>query len=518
MNFPAKGIFIASAVVLALSIGLLHWWPRPSQTGPLESQTTPQTRPSTRPAQSDASILVYCAAGMRKPVEAAARDYQAETGHEVQLQYGGSETLLTTLALSHAGDLYIPADQSYVDAARQKDLIAEVLPMAEMLQVLAVPRGNPRQIHSLDDLLKPGVKIALADPGAAAIGKTVKTALEKTGQWDAIKKQVYAIGVTKETVNDVANDLKLGTADAGFVWNVTVAQWQGSIESVVANGLGDQPAMVSSCILRTSQHPTEALTFARYLASRDRGLRRFTEQGFKVVDGDAWAPTPQLVFYAGAMLQPAIRQTLDEFSRREGCEISTVYNGCGILVSQMKAGERPDAYFACDKSFMFQVHDLFTEARDVSMNQLVILVPKANPHNIHELKDLGQPGLKIGVGNEKQCALGQLTRVTLDQSGQFSSVNPNVVTTTPTGDLLVNQLLTGSLDAVIAYVSNATGHGNELTAIKIDIACALATQPVAIGKKTPYPYMMERLMDALTSQQSKGRFEAWGFHWQLADH
>ena len=56
-------------------------------------------------------------------------------------------------------------------------------------------------------------------------------------------------------------------------------------------------------------------------------------------------------------------------------------------------GKSPDAYFACDVSFMKQVHDLFLEATPVSTNQLVILVPKGNPHQIHSLNDLGKPGL-----------------------------------------------------------------------------------------------------------------------------
>src|SRR5262245_60960731 len=45
-------------------------------------------QPASRP------LVVFCAAGLRKPVEQAARDYEEEHGVEVRLQYGGSETLL----------------------------------------------------------------------------------------------------------------------------------------------------------------------------------------------------------------------------------------------------------------------------------------------------------------------------------------------------------------------------------------------------------------------------------------
>jgi molybdate transport system substrate-binding protein len=214
------------------------------------------------------------------------------------------------------------------------------------------------------------------------------------------------------------------------------------------------------------------------------------------------------------MLRPAIEKTLNLFETREGCTITRVYNGCGILVAQMKTGERPDLYFACDSSFMAQVKDLFEAPQDISLNQLVILVPKGNPHGIKTLKDLGKPGLKIGVGHEKQCALGQLTQETLRQTQLQGDVMKNVAVQTPTGDMLVNQMRTGSLDAVVAYVSNAVSAADVLEAIAIDIPCALAIQPVAVGHESKRSQIAARLLEALKSPESRERFVAEGFRWK----
>ena len=125
-------------------------------------------------------------------------------------------------------------------------------------------------------------------------------------------------------------------------------------------------AHVSAAVLKSSTQPTAALRFTRYLAARDRGLPELARYGFDVVDGDPWALEPELHLLAGAMLRPAIEETLTAFELREGVHVQRVYNGCGILVAQMRAGDRPDAYFACDKSFMSQVADLFPEATIVS--------------------------------------------------------------------------------------------------------------------------------------------------------
>jgi len=436
----------------------------------------------------------------------------ASSGQRADLSFGGSQTLLVNAQVSGRGDLYIPGDDGYLRLAREKGLLAETIPLARMGPVLAVRKGNPKGIRSLDDLAKPGVKLAMPNPEAAASGKLVKEAFEKAGRWAAVKERTT---VLKPTVNEVANDLKLGSADAGFVWDATVRQYP-ELEAVTIPELAGITASISVGILKSSTRPAAALRFARYLASSDRGGPAFAKDGYEPAGGDAWEERPTILLYSGAMLRPAIDRTIEEFERREGCEVTRVYNGCGILVAQMKAGARPDAYFACDSSFMTEVKDHFLAPRDVSLNQLVILVHKGNPFKIESLQDLGKPGVRVGIGHEKQCALGALTQETLAQTKLREKVMKNVVVQSPTGDLLVNQLRTKTLDAIVAYVSNAAGAGDVFDAIRVDVPCAMATQPVAVGKESPRRQIAARLVDAFLAEPSKKKFESEGFRWKGA--
>jgi ABC-type molybdate transport system substrate-binding protein len=191
-----------------------------------------------------------------------------------------------------------------------------------------------------------------------------------------------------------------------------------------------------------------------------------------------------------------------------------VYNGCGILVGQMRTGRHPDVYFACDPRFMGDVADLFLKPETVSNNQLVIAVPVGNPRGLKELKDLGKQELRVGVGHEQQCALGAITRETFLKAGVYAQVRKNVKVESPTGDLLVNQLLTGSLDAVVCYVSNVTPNADKLDAIPVTgIPCAAPEQPVAIAKGSAHPELAARLIEYLQSAESRARFEILGFGW-----
>jgi ABC-type molybdate transport system substrate-binding protein len=456
------------------------------------------------------SLLVYCGAGLRVPVEAAARSYEAATGVRVELQYGGSQTLLANLEASRKGDLYLPGDDAFVAVARQRGLVAESVPLAKMAPVLVVAKGNPKKVAGAADLLRDDVRVVQANPEAAAVGKLVKGALGKSGHWEKLAAKTRAF---KPTVNDVGNDLKLGTADAGFLWDANLRQYP-ELEGIVLRELEGVEASVSVAVARSTASPAAALRFARWLGAPDRGLKDFAAAGFRPAEGDAWEERPALTVYAGAMLQQAIKRTLEEFKEREGVEVLTKYNGCGILVAGMKAGEKPDVYFACDTSFMEMVQDRFGPPRDVSLNQLVILVKKGNPHGIRSLKDLGKPGVRVGVGNEQQCALGVLTAEALRQSKALASVMKNVVTRTPAGDMLANSMRIGSLDAAVTYLSNAAGAGEHVEGIAVDLPCALATQPVAVALASPRQRLAGRLVEALADARSRSRFEAEGFRWK----
>src|SRR5436190_7614375 len=93
--------FLASVAILAGLVGLLFW---------------DHDRPFAGAAPEP--LVVYCAAGIKAPVEAVARDYEKAYGVRVQPQYGGSQTLLANLEVGRSGDLYLPADDSYIHLPR----------------------------------------------------------------------------------------------------------------------------------------------------------------------------------------------------------------------------------------------------------------------------------------------------------------------------------------------------------------------------------------------------------------
>ncbi|MCA9134919.1 MAG: molybdate ABC transporter substrate-binding protein, partial [Planctomycetales bacterium] len=305
---------------------------------------------ASRSPQADGgpALMLYCAASNRAVIEAVRSEYEQEFGREIQIQYGPSQTLLTSLEVSGSGDLYLPADDSYLDIAREKKLVDEVLPIAHMQAVVAVAKGNPKKIERFRDLTDSHLRLVQANTEAAAIGKITRQVLEKANLWKPLDAATTGY---RTTVTDVANDILVGAADAGIVYDAVLHSYP-DLDAVELPELAAAYSQVSVGVLSTTRQPQAALHFARYLTARDRGLKHYAEHGFRPEQGDVWSDTPELSVFAGSMLRPAIEETISAFEKREGVRVSRVYNGCGILVAQMKAGQHPDACFACDTEFM----------------------------------------------------------------------------------------------------------------------------------------------------------------------
>ena len=482
-------------------------------------------RDTTTPATTgrvDGDLMVYCAAGMRLPIERIAADYQKEYGQRLRLQYGGSNTLLNQIQVARMGDLFLAGDDSYMKLAHETGLIEEELPVARMRPVIAVAQGNPRAIQSVRDLLRPEVRVALGNADQAAIGTITRQVLQESGHWDALEKHVQENGVFKPTVSDVANDVKLGSVDAGIVWDSTAAQYP-ELQAISTPELSKGEALVTLGVVTHSRQPTSALRFARYAAARDRGLKVFEAFGFQPVDGDVWAEKPELTFFAGSVNRKALEPIVRQFAQREGVQINTVYNGCGILTAQMRgmlaqdqSSGFPDMYMACDVYYLDTVAELFQDAVQVSATDIVIVVQKGNPKRIEQLADLVRPGVRVALGQPEQCTIGVLSRRLLESESLYDTVlKQNVVTQTATSALLVPSVTTGSADAALAYATDTLAERDKLDIIHIDSPLAKAIQPYGIARSSEFKYLGRRLYQAIS--RSRDEFEAAGFVWRLGD-
>ncbi len=507
--------------------------------------------------KGEAPLVMQVAAGIRTPVEQILEQYEQELGVKVQPQYGGSNMLLNQLKVNkfEQPDLYLAADTYFTDQAVQQGLAAEVFPLARQEPVLAFRKDRVREISAWADLLDDKTRWSLGDPDQTAIGKSIRDALSKltprgetltvTGEasgeqaeeslWSRLETQTIQNGVFKPTVNEVANDIKIGAVDVGIVWSSTVASPEYRDELVgmripdlretgSVTGLGDE---VSVAVLTTTTRSTEAIRLARYLSARDRGLVVFEEAGMSPVEGDVWAVRPEINFFCGAVNRKAIEPVIDEFQKREGVVVNTVFDGCGILTSRMgtiegqsSRGGFPDVYMACDRYYLDNVQDWFQEDVNVSETEIVLVVPKGSDQ-VRTLEDLLKPGVRVSVGEPDQCTIGALTRRLLQKEGLYERFKEKqlmageVVVEKSSSALIVPDVLTGHVDVAIAYRNDVLTHDQEVDVIPIDSPLTQAIQPLSISRNSEHKQLARRLYRHV--ERARPRFESVGFKFLLPE-
>ena len=504
---------LASLGVIVLLVAMLAWGPGRS--------SAPHVQPSTsdKMHEQQPELVVYCAAGMRYAMEEIAKQYEQQYGVAIQLQYGGSNTLLSQIEVARTGDLFLAADQSYIRLARERGLAAEVFPLATQMPVIVVPQGNPKQIAKVADLLRDDVTVAFGNPDATAIGKVVRGMLVTSGEWPKLEEAVTARGVFQPTVNEIANCVKLGSVDAGIVWDSTAVQYP-ELAAITAPELERGTVQIELAVLTCTETPTTALKFARYVAARDAGLKVFQEEGLAVVDGDVWEEAPEIVFFAGAVNRRALEPIIKAFESREGVRVNTVYNGCGILTAQMRTLRQnqdsgfPDAYMACDVYYLDPVRDWFQEDVEVSEAAIVMVVKRGNPLHIQGLKDLLRPDVRLVLGQPEQCTIGVLTKKLLEEAGIYDELTAKKqVPTKPSSAMLVPDVITEAADVTLAYITDALGEPDKLETIRIDSPLAKAVQPYTIARSSEFKNLTRRLYEHVA--RSRDTFEAAGFTWRL---
>lgn len=180
------------------------------------------------------SLLIYVGAASKPPVEKIVQQFQEETGINVQAIFGGSGFVLSQMKLSQKGDIYFPGSSDYMEIAKRENL---VFPETEqqvvyLVNAINVQRGNPKNIQTLEDLCKPGVRVAIANPEGVCVGMYAIEIIEQ--QFNEEQKAQFRKNLVNytESCDKTAMAVALKAVDAVIGWRVFEYWNPDQIESI----------------------------------------------------------------------------------------------------------------------------------------------------------------------------------------------------------------------------------------------------------------------------------------------
>jgi molybdate transport system substrate-binding protein len=223
--------------------------------------------------------IVLAAASLQESLTAAAEAW-TKAGHpRPVISFAASSTLARQAEAGAPGDLFVSADEEWMDALAAKGLLAAGT-RADLVGnrlVVVEPAGRHSAIPTngarLARVLSAG-PLAMADPDSVPAGKYGKAALEKLGAWNAVAPKV----VSAENVRAALALVERGAAPFGIVY-LTDAKASSRVRVAgVFPRTSHPPILYPIARLARSTNP-ESEGFRRFLLS-SQGRAIFTRFGF----------------------------------------------------------------------------------------------------------------------------------------------------------------------------------------------------------------------------------------------
>ncbi|RST09552.1 molybdate ABC transporter substrate-binding protein [Streptomyces sp. WAC05374] len=193
------------------------------------------------------------------------------------------------------------------------------------------------------------------------------------------------------------------------------------------------------------------------------------------------SPRVNLTVLAAASLTDVFKTAGAAYeAKNPGTRITFSFAGSQELIAQVKQGAPADALVTADTKSMDSVKADTAAPAVIARNRLVIATVEGNPHEIDELKDLGDPKLKVVLAAPEVPA-GKYSRKILD--ARKITVKP--VSQEPNVRAVLSKLELGEADAGLVYKTDAASAPGKVDAVDIpDAQNAIARYPAAVLKQS----------------------------------
>ncbi len=437
--------------------------PQPQKQPPAKKTSTGAMAAGEKAANGRVEIFVPC--GLAGPYGDIAHSFRkAHPDIELRPTVTGVVALLNLLRDGATPDIYLALGTFELTKLAEQGKFVEgsLVRCARIPLALIVPKNNPAGVKRLEDLTSPKVKRIVTYAFNLSGGRGAKQALEAAKLWDEVKGKVF----TPKVPDQAKQLLKKGQADVGILYRTCLMEsYVPDQPPVVEHDLVAvqtipqrlyEPIYVGAVLVKGGKNLAAAQAFLRFLQTAE-AKRVWKKWGFEPAEEET-RPTKlsertPLFIYAGAAFRPPLEEMGRQFERRYGIPVRFNFTGSNCLLAQIILSRQGDLFLPGEAFYVQQAEKRGYVLKSAVIGYFVpvILVRKGNPKGIRSLADLAKPGVKVGLGDPKACAIGEISEAILRKNGLTKAVHKNVVLRAMTAPELANALRLGGIDACLNW-------------------------------------------------------------------
>lgn len=264
---------------LALALGLAGCPKPPPSTPPAPE------KPATGPVGFTKGLVVFAGAAGKPALEELAERYQEQKKVKIDMTFGGSGSVLKQFSQEKFGDVYIPGSDDFMDKAeKQQAVLADTRKaLVDLVPVICVAKGNPKQITKLEDFGRTDLRVVIGEPKSVCLGAIAQEVLEKQSLWTKVQPKIASYATSCE---DVLNNLLLGEADVVLGWDVFARQQPDKVEAIALPAGLTKSRNIPAAVIQWSTQAEDAKAFIAFLAD-PANADVWKEKGYTVAQAAA---------------------------------------------------------------------------------------------------------------------------------------------------------------------------------------------------------------------------------------
>ncbi|RII35504.1 molybdate ABC transporter substrate-binding protein [Clostridium chromiireducens] len=213
-----------------------------------------------------------------------------------------------------------------------------------------------------------------------------------------------------------------------------------------------------------------------------------------------------LLVYCAAGINNPMEAVSEKFKEKYGADVQFTYANSTELISQMEISKKGDLCILASVEDYQTAKDknLVKDEKELAKHIPAIAVPKGNPANIKSLKDFGNPGVKVILGDPQVTPLGKLANKLFEKQGVLDDAKNNIVSTFSTVNEVVTFLSQGKGDCSIVWEDNILNASKDLELISIpENENMIKTIPVCTLQSSAENELAEEFMNYTVSDEAK---------------
>lgn len=229
-------------------------------------------------SENKKELIVMSGAGLKPALDKINAIFAKKYDANVQAQYMCSAIILANLLLTKQVDIFFPGSEYFMDKAIKGGAVdvSSVYPAAYMIPAITTPKGNPKNIKTIEDLTKPEIKVGLGNFKTLAVGRLAKKMLAEQNLLERVK-QNHVLDGTSATKLQLA--VSLGSVDAAINFKSAILLFD-ELTECYDIPIEKLKYSIAPCGISTFTKNRELASEYMALVQSPEGQKVFIEQGY----------------------------------------------------------------------------------------------------------------------------------------------------------------------------------------------------------------------------------------------